>query len=489
MMNKIVNLFKSINRRSLKYGSLSIILIAIVVAIAVILNLFVGMLEDKGIVKKFDLSANKMFSIGDTTKGILKDVKDDVVIYVLLDSVTITSSNFSQIKAVIDEYGQYKHITVKYVDPDKNPGLIKEIDPTGLQTIAKGDFVVKCIKTKKLKVLTAASMQEAVTDQSTGQQTGANFIGEQSFTGAIKYVTSEKTPVVYFTQGHKEGEVASNYTNLKTQLEANNYAVNSINLMTSNKVPEDAAILIVASPQVDLAPTEKVFIKDFINKGGNAVFLFDYIESNPQFTQFEDLLQNYNVGLDYDKVKETDTQRYIPGNPYEVLLDAPQSAIIPQDYQLLLLNSRSVKILKNTKEYITVTSIAKTSAKAIGEQVDKSKGNDITGPLDLAVAVDYEGGPVPGKVLVMGNGTFITDAAQQTYGQYFQYGNNFFTMSLNWMMDKQNDIVIAAKSYNTTKLNLSSQAQLNTIAFLVIIMLPLLILGFGTFVWLKRRHL
>jgi len=75
------------------------------------------------------------------------------------------------------------------------------------------------------------------------------------------------------------------------------------------------------------------------------------------------------------------------------------------------------------------------------------------------------------------------------YGQYFQYGNNFFTMSLNWMMDKQNDVVIAAKSYNTTKLNLSSQAQLNTIAFLVIIMLPLLILGFGTFVWLKRRHL
>lgn len=488
MMNKILNLFKSINRRSLKYGSLSIILIAIVVAIAVIVNLFVGMMQDKGIIKKIDLSANKMFSIGDTTKGILKDVKDDVVIYVLLDSVTITSSNFSQIKAVIDEYGQYKHITVRYIDPDKNPGLIKEIDPTGLQAIAKGDFVVKCIKTKKLKVLTFSSMQEAVTDQSTGQQTGANFIGEQSFTGAIKYVISEKTPVVYFTQGHKEGDIASNYSNLKMQLEANNYVVKTINLMTSNKVPEDAAILIVASPQIDLAPTEKNFINSFINKGGNAVFLFDFIESNPQFTQFEDLLQNYNVGIDYDKVMETDTTRFV-SSPYAVILDAPQSEIIPRNYNLLLLNSRSVKILKNTKEYITVTSIAKTSDKAIGEQVDKSKGNNITGPLDLAVAVDYKGGSAPGKILVMGNGTFITDAAQQAYGQYFQYGNNFFTMSLNWMMDKQNDVVIAAKSYNTTRLNLSSQAQLNTIAFLVIIMLPLLILGFGTFVWLKRRHL
>jgi len=77
-MNKIVKLLKSINRRSLKYGSLSIILIVIVVAIAVILNLFVGMLQDKGIVKKFDLSANKMFSIGDTTKGILKNITSSV---------------------------------------------------------------------------------------------------------------------------------------------------------------------------------------------------------------------------------------------------------------------------------------------------------------------------------------------------------------------------------------------------------------------------
>jgi ABC-2 type transport system permease protein len=488
MMNKIVNLFKSINRRSLKYGSLSIILILAVIAIAVVVNLFVGKIEKDGLIKKFDLSSNKLYSIGDISKGILKDIKQDVVIYALFDVAVVNSPDFSQIKSVVDQYGQNKHVTVKYIDPDKNPGLIKKIDHTGLKNIQKQDFVVKCEKTNKIKVITYNQLFQDITDPQTYQTTGRNFIGEQSFTGAIKYVTAEQTPVVYFTQGHKESDIDSNYNSLKTQLESNNYEVKSINLLTNNKVPDDAEILIVPSPQVDLAPTEKDFIKGFINKGGNVVFLFDFLESNPKFTQFEDLLSNYNVGLNYDKVKETDTQRFI-SSPYAVILDAPQSQIIPQDYNLLLLNSRSIKILKNQKEYITVTSLAKTSDKAIGEQVDKANGSDINGPLDLAVAVDYKGGSAPGKVLVMGNGTFITDAAQQTYGQYFEFGSNFFTMSLNWMMDKEDDVVIAAKSLNTTQMNMSSQAQANFIAILAVIIFPLLILGFGTFVWLRRRHL
>jgi ABC-2 type transport system permease protein len=489
MMNKIMNLFKSINRRSLKYGSLSIILVVAVVAIAVIVNLFVGTLQDKGIIKtKFDLSSNKMFSIGDKSKAILKDNKKDVTIYGLFDTATVNASSFAQIKSVIDQYGQYKHITVKYVDSDKNPGLLKELDPSGLKNIQKQDFIIKCPSTNKIKVVTYDQIIQTVTDPQTYQTTGTNFIGEQSFTGAIKFVTSDKTPVVYFTQGHQEGDVDSNYKNLKTQLESNNYEVKAINLLINNKIPADAAILIVASPQTDLSVSEKNLLKDYVSNGGNVVYLFDYIEKNPKFTQFEDLLQNYNVGLDYDKVKETDTQRYIQ-SPYAVVLDAPQSTIIPQDYQLLLLNSRSLRMLSNTKEYVTLTALAKTSDKAVGEQIDKASGADISGPLNLAIAVDYKGGKAPGKVLVMGNGSFITDAAQQTYGQYFQYGNNFFTMSLNWMMDKEDEVVIDAKSYDTAKLNLSSQAQANLIAFMVVIVLPLLILGFGTFVWLRRRHL
>lgn len=483
MMNKFLNIF---NKRSLKYGSLSILLVVAVIAIAVVVNLFIGMVQDKGFIKKVDLSQNQLYSIGSTSKDVLKGIKNDVIIYALFDNSTVNSASFTQLKSVLDLYGQYKHITIKYIDPDKNPGLLKEIDPNGLSNIQKQDIVVKGKTTNKIRVITSSQVFQDKTDPQTGQSAGTDFTGEQSITGAIKYVASDKTPVVYFTQGHEEPAVDSNFSSLKTQLESNNYEVKSINLLTSGKIPADAAIILVASPQADLNPSENKLLKDYIGNGGNAVFLFDYLDKNPQFPVFEDLLANYNVGIDYDKVTESDTQRYYP-TPNSVILDAPQSSIIPQNYQLLLKDSRSIKILKNQKEYITCTSLAKTSSTATGVQVVKSAGNDIKGPMDLAVAVDYKGGTKPGKVLLIGNGVFVSDAAQQL--PYFQNGYNFFTMSLNWMMDKTDEVVIDAKSMDSTKMNMSSQAQANTIAVIMIVVLPLVILGFGTFIWLRRRHL
>jgi hypothetical protein len=232
--------------------------------------------------------------------------------------------------------------------------------------------------------------------------------------------------------------------------------------------------------------SEKELIKNYVSKGGNAVFLFDYIESNPALTQFQDLLSTYNLKLDYDKVKENDMQRYVQSQ-YAVIVDAPQNNIIPVDSGLLLLNSRSIKILNNQKDYITDTPLAVTSNTAIGEQIDKNNGKNISGPLNLAVAVDYKGGTAPGKVLVMGNGLFVTDSAQQL--PYFQSGYNFFTYSLGWMMGTKDDVQIAEKSLDPTVMTIGSAATANTIAFLVIVIFPLIILGFGTFVWLRRRHL
>ncbi len=488
-MGKMGNFIRSINKRSLKYGSLSIVLIAAAVAVAIIVNLLVTAIQDRGIINmKFDLTSSGLYSIGDTTKEILQQLDKDVEIYGLFDIGEINSNvSLKQIKEVLSQYEKYGHVQVKYLDPDKEPGLINEIDPTGLKDIEKGDFVVKC--GSKVRKLLANEIYQTEYDYQTGQATGASFIGEQGFTGAIKYVASDKTPVVYFTQGHEEGQVESNYTLLKTQLESNNYEVKSINLMTEENVPDDAEILIVASPKVDISVQEKDKLKDYLKNGGKAVFLFDSLESNPKFTQFEDLLAEYNVGLNYDKVKETDQQRYYPGDPSAVVLDVPSSNVIQREYQLLLAGSRSIKILKNQKDYITVTSLMKTSDKAVGEQIDKSVGPDNQGPLDLGVAVEHNGGAKQAKLLVMGNGLFISDAARQQYGQYFDYGNNFFTMSLSWMMDKTDEVVIEAKSLNTESLNMTSAAQANTVALLTVIVFPLLILGFGTFVWIRRRHL
>jgi hypothetical protein len=161
---------------------------------------------------------------------------------------------------------------------------------------------------------------------------------------------------------------------------------------------------------------------------------------------------------------------------------------MPEAFNVFLAEFRSINILSNVKEYIKTTSLLKTSDSAEGEQIDKTRGDNIPGPLDMAVAVEYTGSANPSKIIVMGNGFFVSDAAYEQYGPYYNNGMVFFLNSLNWMMDKKDDLIIEPKNYDVQRLTITA-GQANVMVGLVVVVLPLLILGAGMFVWMRRRHL
>jgi len=59
---------------------------------------------------------------------------------------------------------------------------------------------------------------------------------------------------------------------------------------------------------------------------------------------------------------------------------------------------------------------------------------------------------------------------------------------MNWMLDKDDQLIIPPKSTQSEKLQITS-SQANMTLYFVIGVLPLLILAAGLFVWLRRRHL
>lgn len=478
-MDKIKGFIKRIaNSRTLKYGTNSAVLIAVVIAIVVIVNLLVGMTS-----LKVDLTPNKLFSIGDETKEILKNLDKDVIIYGLFDEEKIKGTDYSDVTELLNQYDKYPRIEIKYIDPERNPGIINDIDPENLKEISNNDFVVK--SGNKIKKLSYYDLFSTKFNQQTYTNQTVGLNAEQGFTGAIKYVTSDVTPVVYFMEGHDERKVNSEYVNIKKYLEMNNYDIKTLNLFSLEKVPDDAELIIIASPKKDLTTEENYKLKKYLDAGGKAIFMFDSLESNPNLSQFENVLADYGVGINYDKVLENDASRRDPSNPYVVLLDIQSNSIIPQKFNTIFADSRSINILKNEKEYITVTSLAKTSDKSVGEQIDKSRGENIAGPLDLAVAVEDFGGSKISKIIVIGNSGFISDTALQQYGANGLY---FLMYSLNWMQDKEDEVVIEPKLYETPMLTISAQ-QAKVTGIIVVIVLPLIVLGLGLFVYLRRRHL
>ena len=277
-----------LDKRSLKYGSNSIILIVAVVAIALIVNLLVGMADIK-----WDLTADKLYTLSDESKDIIKNIKKDVTIYGLFDDGEI--SNGDAYRDLINLLEQYEKlgIEVKYIDPDKDPGTIASFDKDKTKDIAKGDFVVK--SGDKVKKLEASDLYGQTS------QYGRIFKAEPLITGAIKFVTSDVSPVAYFVEGHGEYSVDRDLSQMAAALGNNNFEVKSLSLVTSEKVPDDCKLLIFASPKQDLTEAELIKVNAYLKDGkGRVIFLFDPIESGNKFPKFEEVLSAYNIGLKYD---------------------------------------------------------------------------------------------------------------------------------------------------------------------------------------------
>jgi len=479
IIDKIKNIF---NNKNFKYGSLFLVLSIIVIAITVVINMIAEI--DKFDVR-WDLTPNKIYSIGDQTKKILSELEQDVEIIFLADRKELEDIEGAgeMITEFLDHYDAYPKVTVKYIDPDKNPRIIKELDKEDMLGLQTDNIVVK--SGNKVKKVVANEL--FYSDYYSGRP---YFAAEQSITGAIKYVTTEKTPVVYFMEGHNERGLESEYSGLKQILENGNYIVKNLNLAVESKVPEDAEILIFAAPKTDLSKAEAERLLDYLKSDGNAIFLFEPVYSDKKFDNFENVLNEYNISLNYDRIQENDDSRHYPDDPYTFMPTVQTSVITGGEdlsqFYVLLNDSRSFSILNNYKEPLTVFPLLTSSEKAIGESYGIDE-DDSMGPHFLAVAAEYNSA-YKSKVLVYGNAYAFTDDGFSELAPLSQNTMQLFLASIAWMRDTTNDLVIAPKTSIYDIVNLTSQ-NTKLVIMITVFVVPLLIIAIGVFVWLRRKRL
>ena len=107
----------SIDKKSLKNGSYSMGITAIVIAVLVVINLIVGQIPEK--YTQVDVSTQKLYTISDTTVKYLKDMNTDVTIYHIVQS----GKEDSVLEKMLTRYEEEsKHIKV-----EKRPGVISEL--------------------------------------------------------------------------------------------------------------------------------------------------------------------------------------------------------------------------------------------------------------------------------------------------------------------------------------------------------------------------
>lgn len=477
-----LNIGKSFRNKKFKYGGYAALLTTIVIAVVVAVNLVVGQLG-----LKLDLSQNKMFSLSEKTINILKELKSDVKIIGLYEA----GKENPMVKEILDKYkGKSSKIVVEYVDPVLHPQFAKQYTKEG-QSLSQGSLIV--VSGGKHKIIDAYDLYNYDFNQQTFQQTPESLAAEQRLTGAIMYVTSSKNPVVYTLEGHNEGAIPTDITKM---MENENYTVNNLNLLTGEWKYENGDILLINSPKRDITNDELKKITDYMAKGGRTVILMDFLDSD--MPNLQKLMNTYGLGVQRSAIFEGDTSKMIQNKLFLVpdqkdhdilnpLISSKMPVIVPY--------AQPIEEIKVRKGSIVIEPLLSTSNKAYAKKdpakattLEKESG-DIAGPFNIAVAstdkVDELKPEMNSKMVVISSSIVLDPNFIQASGQA---NADFFMNSINWLVDKKENISISPKSLSVEPINIDVFNAL-VIAGLVVIVIPLIIAGSGVTVWLRRRHL
>lgn len=486
---------KGVDKRNSSLKRLSIVSTILFIVVVLAVNiLFDNLLGDAA---KWDWSATQKYTIGDVSKGILDNLDKDVQIIGLFDKAT--DSTYTDVQLLLEDYAQKSggRVTVRYVDPDTTPSILTDVDPKDYLGLESGMFVAYCETTGKAKAVSEADIFQYEYDQQTYQQYLTGITAEESFSGAIKYVQSETTPVLYFTSGHDELDYAANYSLLVSTMQNNNYDVEPLGTFGLEKIPEDCAVLIMAEPEKDITQSESNVIGAYLKSGGSLMVIAGF--SNAEFPVLNQLLVDYNLEISHDKIREGDVDyRYNNSDAYSMRAIAPAGKINTEavDGFTLMENVRGMNILNNAKTWITNEAVLTTTAEGVAETDGDVNQSSQPGTQNVAVICENSGYvdnttvTETAKVMLIGSSAMFTDTMLNSYGnQVYNFG--VFYYGIKWMsnLDASTDLMIDAKEPVSYALTAGNQGTFNFSAILTFIILPILMLIVALVVYRKRRHL
>lgn len=473
-------LIGTISKKHIKNGSYTMVMSVIFIAVVIVINMIVSTIPSK--YSEIDISSQKLYSIGDETKEMLKNLEKDVTIYQIAQSGSEDENIANLLKKYEDES---KHIKVEQKDPVVNPKFVSQYTSDDLSA---NSLIVVC--GDRNKVIDYNNMYETSMDYQTYSSQTTGFDGEGQITSAIGYVTSENLPVLYTVEGHGEKDMDSS---VKEDIEKANMDIKSLNLLTEGSVPDDADCLFIDSPSTDFSSDEKDAIIEYLENGGKAMIFSDY--TTEDMPNFDAILENYGVQRVDGVVFEGDNQHYAMQMPYYLVptinsTDA-SSETASAGYYVLVPYAQGIKQLEDVRDTVKIESILTTSDQAYSKTdlnsntIEKEDG-DVEGPFDLGVSITESLDDDKETQIVYYSTSNLMDS--QT-NQMVSGGNEKLIMeSLKWMTDTEESasVSIPSKSLEVSYLTITDYDaafwKICTIA-----LIPGIFLVIGFVVWIKRR--
>ena len=454
---------KLLARRQARYGSNAVIFGAAFLGVIIILNY----LSYHNPVRK-DLTEDKNYTLAPETIETLEK----------LDTPVLASAFFTprissdQARELLELYkfnsdGKFEY---EFIDPEADPIKAEQakISRDGTIVLKKGEF------------------QEPV-----------SFISEQEITAALIRLISPELSKVYFLTGHgeynPEDTDEKGYSQVKRSLESKNYTVGILNLLTTNSIPEDTSVIVIAGPQVPIAKNEVELLDEYLIQGGSLFVMEEPVPVTDFGEQTDNLAvyleENWGIKLGNDIVIDLNSMQIFA--PFAAEYNAHPITISLENIASQFPTVRSVQVADGETQ-ISRTELVKTGQQSWAEtdlvtvarnpeQAAFDEGQDLPGPVPLAVVAEQFSSD--SKLVVFGDSDFANDS------NYFAYANGDLAVNvIDWLAGKEDIINLTPKESTQRLLIRLTPLSINLILFVSVILIPGVALISGLIVWFKRRQ-
>lgn len=471
----------SFSRKGFRSGLYAAVTSVLVIAAVIIVN----MIASASNVEK-DLTLGGQKSLTEDTKELLATVDDELTFYFLTKERETLAWLDPAFEMYMELYQDHcDKITFKTVDMLLNPKFAEQYTD---QAVIQYSIIVVNEATGLSRFVSSDNMvlTESIIDQYTFQYTSA-VVGldiEGQINSAIRYVTSGQQTKLYAVVGHEEWQLDEEGQKL---LQKANIEYNTLETMTVTAVPEDCDILFVANPNKDYTDAELQMLLDYADAGGNFLVLAAKQEGLNNFDRF---LADCGVQVENRVILEGDSKYHNPASQLELypILETDNDIMKTMAGSYLpMFTAFGMKMADNADDY-TAYPILSTSEASYAKSVQNGQINltkeatDPTGPFRIGYYTKNE--DTKSEAVILSSGYVFQDS----YLMISNYGNaGLLVNSINYLTDAEAVEPIRTLSFDTEEVLTITAAQANTIAIVMVIALPVILIVAGIYVMLRRR--
>lgn len=505
------------NNRKLRIGTTATAVTVAVVAVIVLFNVVVGILNDRYPLS-MDLTSDKSFTLSEESHAVAEKVTKEVTITMFADKSLFenpdtgyseTDTLFRQFYEFTNDYNSLTGglVTTEYIDLDANPTLESVYSE---YNVTAGSILFRCGDQWRTITLNDLYQEEYGDDYYYTYETTIYSLVEQKLATNINAVCGGKTVALTFLTGH--GENQTYVSTLQELYEMNGYVIETTDFATATEISPDTGALVIVAPSEDYSTEEITRLRAWLKNDGNRerdLFVYcNYAAKCPNLYEFLEV--DYGITVTDNLIWETDENNipmsYYGSYPYSPLttvsstdltkeVNTSDTVIMPLTLQLLTAEGTDT-----TESYLTNHSVVTFPETAMLVTTEAMQAEDAT--VDSIVKTEAESYPVIGMAYAydyeynddneqVGNYVFVSGSYRiLDYITTAQYANEELVLSpMRAACSLGDTTAISAKSLTAETLSFDALTA-NILGLGVLTVgVPVILVILALVVFIRRRHL